>query len=90
MGSLARLTGMVPIADLTPLFGPVPGGMEIIVILFMALVLFGLPVILIGGGLYLYHRSQSDRPADEEIAALREEVRRLREDIDRMNDSDDE
>ncbi|PSQ50102.1 preprotein translocase subunit TatA [Halobacteriales archaeon SW_6_65_15] len=80
---------MVPITDLVPLFGPVPGGMEIMVILLVALLLFGLPVILIGGGLYLYHQSRSDRPADEEIAALREEVQHLREDVRRMNDSDD-
>ncbi|PSP55966.1 hypothetical protein BRC82_03095 [Halobacteriales archaeon QS_1_67_19] len=81
---------MVPVADFVPLFGPVPGGMEIIVILLMAVVMFGLPVVLIGGGLYLYRQSQSDRPAGEEIAALRQEVEQLREEVQQIDDSDDE
>jgi cell division protein FtsB len=81
---------MVPIPDLAPLFGPVPGGMEILVILLMAVVMFGLPVVLIGGGLYLYRQSQSDRPAGEEIVALRREVEQLREEVQQIDDSDDE
>lgn len=77
---------MVPTIGLAPLFGPVPGGMEIIIILLMAVVMFGLPVVLLGGGLYLYRQTQSDRPANEEIAALQREVERLREDIDQLDD----
>ena len=79
---------MVPIADLTPLFGPVPGGAEIIVIFLIALVLFGLPIVLLGGGLVLYRRNKSERPAGEEFEALRTEVQQLREEVRRMNDEE--
>jgi sec-independent protein translocase protein TatA len=77
---------MVPTIGLAPLFVGVPGGPELLVILLMAVVMFGLPVVLLGGGLYLYRRTQSDRPANEEIAALRREVERLRDDIDQLDD----
>ena len=70
----------------SPLFVGVPGGAELLVIFLVALVMFGLPIVLLGGGLYLYRRTQSDRPASEEIEALREEVERLREDVRRMSD----
>ena len=68
-----------------PLFVGVPGGPELLVILLIAIVMFGLPVVLLGG-LYLYRRSQSDRPAGEELAALRREVELLREEINRLDD----
>ena len=84
MEPLARLTGMVPTTGLVPLFGPVPGGMEIVVILLIALVLFGLPLVLLGGGFYLYRRTQSDRPETAEVETLRREVERLREEVDRL------
>jgi sec-independent protein translocase protein TatA len=77
---------MVPWLPTSPLFLGVPGGVELLVILLVALVVFGLPIVLIGGGLYLYRQTQSDRPANEEIEALREEVHRLREDVQQMND----
>ncbi|WP_135851633.1 hypothetical protein [Halorussus salinus] len=63
-----------------------PGGMEIIVIFIIAILLFGVPILLVAGGLYLYRQSQSDRPATEEIASLRHEVERLREEIDQLDD----
>ena len=66
------------------LFLGVPGGVELLIILLVALVVFGLPIVLIGGGLYLYRQTQSDRPASEEIEALREEVERLREDVQQI------
>lgn len=63
-----------------------PGGMELLVILLIAVILFGIPIVLVGGGLYLYRNAQSDRPATDEIESLREEVRQLREEIDQMDD----
>ena len=71
---------------MVPLQVAVPGGVELLVILLVALVVFGIPVVLAGVGLYLYRQSQSDRPAGEDVAALRREVERLREEIDRLND----
>lgn len=71
---------------MVPLFGPVPGGLELAVIFLVALVMFGLPIVLLGGGLYLYRTTQSDAPADEEIRALRREVEQLREEIDQLED----
>ncbi|WP_170977195.1 preprotein translocase subunit TatA [Halorussus salinisoli] len=75
-----------PVPNVIPLQVGVPGGIELLIILLVALLVFGLPVVLIGGGLYLYRQSQSDRPASEEVEALRREVERLREDIDQLND----
>ena len=71
---------------MVPLVLGVPGGAELLVILLIALVVFGLPVVLLGGGFLLYRRSQSDRPADDEITALRTEIQQLREEVQRMND----
>ena len=69
-----------------PLFGPVPGALELLVIVLVALVVFGLPIVLLGGGLYLYRTAQSDDSTAEEIEALRREVRQLREEIDQLDD----
>lgn len=73
-----------------PLQFGVPGAMELFVILLIAIIVFGVPVVLIAGGLYLYRRTQTDRPASEEIEALRAEVERLREEIDRLNEGEEE
>jgi sec-independent protein translocase protein TatA len=66
------------------LFLGVPGGIELLILLFIALVVFGLPIVLLGGGLYLYRRTQSDESASDELEALRTEVEQLREEIQRM------
>jgi cell division protein FtsB len=68
------------------LFLGLPGGIELLIIFFIAIVLFGLPVLLVAGGFYLYRNSQSDRPANEEVESLRKEVARLREEIEELND----
>ena len=65
-----------------PLFGPVPGGMEMMVILLIAVLLFGLPLVLLGG-LFFTYRSVSD-DSDDEVTALRREVDHLREEVDRL------
>ena len=74
---------------MVPLFGPVPGGMEILVILLIAVLLFGLPLVLLGGGLYLYRQSQSDQPGGDDLDALRREVEALREEVRRLNDDEE-
>jgi len=73
---------------MVPLFGPVPGGMEILVILLIAVVMFGLPLVLLGGGFYLFRRSSGDSPETEELAALRREVEALREEVRRLDDDE--
>ncbi|USZ68897.1 hypothetical protein NGM10_03965 [Halorussus salilacus] len=73
---------------MVPLFGPVPGGLELVVILLVVVVLFGLPLALVGGGFLLYTRSKSEGMPDDEIAELRREVELLREEIRRLNDEE--
>jgi len=72
---------------MVPLFGPVPGGLEMAVILLVAIVVFGLPLVLLGGGFLLYRDSKSDGDA-EELAALRREVEALREEIETLDDEE--
>ncbi len=62
--------------------------MELIVIFIMAILLFGIPIVLIAGGLALYRQTQTDQPASEEIESLRREVQRLREEIDELDDEE--
>jgi sec-independent protein translocase protein TatA len=75
-----------PVSSVIPLQVGVPGGPELLIVLLVAVVLFGIPIVLLAGGLVLYRRMQSDDPAGEEVEALRREVRRLREEIDELND----
>ncbi|WP_115862837.1 FtsB family cell division protein [Halorussus litoreus] len=79
---------LLALSDPIPLFGPVPGGMEIIVILLVMMLMFGVPLVLLGGGLYVYRESKSDQPAGEELAALRQEVRALREEVEQLDDDE--
>jgi hypothetical protein len=67
------------------LFLGVPGGLELLMLFFVAIIVFGLPVLLVAGGFYLYRNAQSERPASEEVESLREEVARLREEIEELN-----
>ncbi|MFC4449297.1 hypothetical protein [Halorussus aquaticus] len=69
-----------------PLQVGVPGGPELVILLLVAVVLFGIPIVLVASGLVLYRRMQSDGPAGEEVEALRREVQRLREEVDELND----
>jgi hypothetical protein len=65
---------------MVPLFGPVPGGAELVVVLLVAVMLFGLPLTVFGGFYLAYRRSKGDEA--EELAALREEVAALRDQLD--------
>lgn len=63
--------------------GGMPGGVELLVILLVAVVLFGIPVLLLlGGGGYLLARGATE---DERIAELESEVEALR---DQLSESD--
>ncbi len=59
-----------------PLFGPIPGGMELGVIIITAIMLFGVPVTIFGGLFVLHRRSK------KEVAELRDEVRELRTELE--------
>jgi cell division protein FtsB len=80
------MTLVVPVLPMIPLFLGFPGGIELLVILFIAIIVFGLPVVLVAGGFYLYRNTQSERPASEEVESLREEVSQLREEIEALDD----
>ena len=71
-----------------PLQVGVPGGPELLILLLVAVILFGIPIVLIAGGLVLYRQAQTDQPASEEIESLRREVQRLREEIDELDDDE--
>ncbi|WP_192498291.1 hypothetical protein [Halorussus halophilus] len=69
-----------------PLFGPVPGGMEIMVILLVAVFMFGIPIALAGGLLVAYRHVNSDDAETSELEALRHEVEYLREEVEQLED----
>ncbi|WP_458206404.1 hypothetical protein [Haladaptatus sp. NG-SE-30] len=70
---------------MVPLFGPVPGGMEILVIIIMAIMLFGLPLTIFGGLYLVYKRSQTEQASKDDVAKLENEVSELREEIRRRD-----
>ncbi|RLM76421.1 preprotein translocase subunit TatA [Halorubrum sp. Atlit-26R] len=72
--------------SLVPAFGGVPGGPELLILLVIAVLLFGVPLVLVGGAvLYLTTRSEDETAAettdDDRIAELEAEVERLREQV---------
>lgn len=79
----------------TPAFGGIPGGIELAVILIIAIIMFGIPVlvVLVGGG-YLLSRSQStDEDADadaERLAELEAKVDELHAELEAERAGEDE
>ncbi|OYR54256.1 preprotein translocase subunit TatA [Halorubrum sp. E3] len=71
---------MVP---MVPAFGGVPGGPELLILLVVLVLLFGVPLVVIAG-VVLFFRTRSDgADADaDRIAELEAEVERLREKVD--------
>lgn len=67
-----------------------PGGLELIVILLIVVVLFGIPVALVVLGVILLRSSQGDGDVEDEVAALREEVAELRASMGTEEGSGDE
>ena len=81
---------MVP---LVPAFGGVPAGPELVIILIVFVLLFGVPLVLIAGAvLFLTLRSDGEEAGDaDRIAELEAEVERLRDQVDdEPDDRDDE
>ena len=67
---------------MVPLQMGVPGGPELLVILLIMLLLFGLPILLLGVGGFLYLRSNADDKTKERIAELEAEMDELKRDLD--------
>ncbi|PSQ08495.1 preprotein translocase subunit TatA [Halobacteriales archaeon QS_5_68_33] len=71
---------------MVPLQMGVPGGPELLVILLVMLLLFGLPILLLGVGGFLYLRSNADDETKERIAELEAEMDELKRDLDTEGD----
>ena len=71
---------------MVPLQMGVPGGPELLVILLIMLLLFGLPILLLGVGGFLYLRSNADDETKERIAELEAEMDELKRDLDTEGD----
>ena len=67
---------------MVPLQMGVPGGPELLVILLILLLLFGLPILLLGVGGFLYLRSNAYDETKERIAELESEIDELKSDLD--------
>ena len=73
--------------SLVPAFGGVPGGPELIIIMVIAVVLFGVPLVLVAAAVvYLATRDEDETATaetadDDRIAELEAEVERLREQV---------
>jgi sec-independent protein translocase protein TatA len=79
---------MVPTA---PAFGGVPAGPELVIILIILVLLFGVPIALIAAGVvFLKLRSDDDGADADRIAELEAEVERLREQVGDESNGRDE
>jgi sec-independent protein translocase protein TatA len=67
---------------MVPLQMGIPGGLELIIVLLIALVLFGLPILLLGVGGFLYLRSRTDDETAERVAELEAEIDDLERELD--------
>ncbi|WP_096393926.1 preprotein translocase subunit TatA [Halorubrum trapanicum] len=78
--------------SLVPAFGGIPVGPELLIILIVAALLFGVPLVLVAGAVvYLATRAEdetadaetadSETADDDRIAELETEVKRLREQV---------
>ena len=67
---------------MVPLQMGVPGGPELLVILLILLLLFGLPILLLGVGGFLYLRSNADDETKERIAEFESKIDELKSDLD--------
>mgnify|MGYP006274375899 CR=1 FL=1 len=76
-----------------PAFGGIPVGPELLIILIVAALLFGVPLVLVAGAVvYLATRSEdetanAETADDDRIAELEAEVERLREQVGDESDS---
>jgi sec-independent protein translocase protein TatA len=73
--------------SLVPAFGGVPVGPELLIILIVAVLLFGVPLVLVAGAVLFFalrsddEDERDDRPDADRIAELEAEVERLREQV---------
>ena len=66
-----------------PAFGGVPGGPELLIILLISVLIFGVPLVVIAGAVVFLTLRSDDGEADaDRIAELEAEVERLREQVD--------
>lgn len=73
-----------------PAFGGVPAGPELVIILIILVLLFGVPIALIAAGVvFLKLRSDGEEADADRIAELEAEVERLREKVDDEPDARD-
>ncbi|ELZ37752.1 sec-independent protein translocase component TatA [Halorubrum saccharovorum DSM 1137] len=70
-----------------PAFGGVPGGPELLIILIIFVLLFGVPLVVIAGAVLFLTLRSDDEPDADRIAELEAEVERLRE---RVSDEPEE
>ena len=74
-------------------FGGVPGGPELLVLLVILVLLFGVPLVVIAGVVVFFKLRSDDGEGDaDRVAELEAEVERLREKVDdeeRERDGDD-
>ena len=73
-------------------FGGVPGGPELLILLVVFVLLFGVPLVVIAGVVvFLKLRSDGEETDDDRVAELEAEVERLREKVgDEPDDGDDD
>lgn len=74
---------------LVPLFPGVPGGPELLVLLIIVVLLFGIPIVLIAGGVIAWRGTQSDD--ENRVEALESRVAELERELEdaRGDESDD-
>jgi len=75
---------------MVPLQMGIPGGPELLVILLIMVVLFGVPLVLLAVGGFAYLQSSSDDDTQERIAELEGEIDQLKADLDTETATDEE
>jgi predicted homoserine dehydrogenase-like protein len=64
----------------------VPGGIELAVILLIAVLLFGLPIALVAGYVVLSRARQGDAVTEEDVEEIKEELTELRAAMEEVRD----
>jgi len=68
--------------SVVPAFGGIPAGPELVIVLLIAVLLFGVPLVVIAGAVLLFTlRSDGEGTDADRIAELEAEVERLREKV---------
>jgi len=67
---------------MVPLQMGIPGGPELLVILLIMLLLFGIPLALLAVGGFVYLRSNASDDTQERIAELESEIDHLKSELD--------